>query len=129
MKRHVFDFLLLPEFSFIGFAALVEPLRIANRFQSGAYDWRMLSHDGQPVLASNGIALHPQARLADPSAASVVFAIASFNPLADYSPELGRLLQRRVQQGATLGANCTIVCGATVGEYAFIGAGAVVNKS
>ena len=33
-----------------------------------------------------------------------------------------------VRQGATLGANCTIVCGATVGEYAFIGAGAVVNK-
>lgn len=33
-----------------------------------------------------------------------------------------------VKKGATLGANCTIVCGATVGEYAFIGAGAVVNK-
>lgn len=33
-----------------------------------------------------------------------------------------------VKRGATLGANCTIVCGATIGEYAFIGAGAVVNK-
>lgn len=33
-----------------------------------------------------------------------------------------------VKQGATLGANCTIVCGNTVGAYAFIGAGAVVNK-
>lgn len=33
-----------------------------------------------------------------------------------------------VKKGATLGANCTIVCGATIGEYAFIGAGAVVNK-
>ncbi len=33
-----------------------------------------------------------------------------------------------IKRGATLGANCTIVCGATVGEYAFIGAGAVVNK-
>lgn len=33
-----------------------------------------------------------------------------------------------VKKGATLGANCTIVCGCTVGEYAFIGAGAVVNK-
>ena len=28
----------------------------------------------------------------------------------------------------TLGANCTIVCGVTIGEYAFIGAGAVINK-
>ena len=33
-----------------------------------------------------------------------------------------------VKKGATLGANCTIVCGVTVGEYAFVGAGAVVNK-
>ena len=32
-----------------------------------------------------------------------------------------------VRRGATLGANCTIVCGATVGRYAFIGAGAVVR--
>jgi UDP-2-acetamido-3-amino-2,3-dideoxy-glucuronate N-acetyltransferase len=33
-----------------------------------------------------------------------------------------------IRKGATLGANCTIVCGVIVGEYAFIGAGAVVNK-
>lgn len=33
-----------------------------------------------------------------------------------------------VKKGATLGANCTIVCGTTIGAYAFIGAGAVVNK-
>ncbi len=33
-----------------------------------------------------------------------------------------------VKKGATLGANCTIVCGATVGEFAFVGAGAVINK-
>jgi hypothetical protein len=33
-----------------------------------------------------------------------------------------------VKRGATLGANCTIVCGTTVGEYAFVGAGAVVSR-
>ncbi len=33
-----------------------------------------------------------------------------------------------VKKGVTLGANCTIVCGVTIGEYAFIGAGAVINK-
>jgi UDP-2-acetamido-3-amino-2,3-dideoxy-glucuronate N-acetyltransferase len=33
-----------------------------------------------------------------------------------------------VKRGATLGANCTIVCGTTVGEYAFVGAGAVINR-
>lgn len=39
----------------------------------------------------------------------------------EYKPTL-------VKRGATLGANCTILCGVTVGRYAFIGAGAVVTK-
>lgn len=34
-----------------------------------------------------------------------------------------------VKQGATLGANCTIVCGVTLGRYSFIAAGAVVNRN
>jgi UDP-2-acetamido-3-amino-2,3-dideoxy-glucuronate N-acetyltransferase len=33
-----------------------------------------------------------------------------------------------VKRGATLGANCTIVCGVTIGEYAFVAAGAVINR-
>ncbi len=51
-----------------------------------------------------------------------------------YNPrsEINRKSEYRdtiVKEGATLGANCTIVCGITVGKYAFIGAGALVNKS
>ena len=34
-----------------------------------------------------------------------------------------------VRKGATLGANCTVVCGITVGPFAFVGAGAVINKN
>ena len=33
-----------------------------------------------------------------------------------------------IEKGATLGANCTIICGITVGKFAFVGAGAVINK-
>jgi len=33
-----------------------------------------------------------------------------------------------VKRGATLGANCTIVCGSTIGEYAFVGAATLVNR-
>lgn len=33
-----------------------------------------------------------------------------------------------IKRGATLGANCTIVCGVTIGEYAFVAAGAVINR-
>ena len=51
-----------------------------------------------------------------------------YNPRAlierkhEYRPTL-------VKRGATLGANSTIVCGVTVGEFAFVGAGAVINKN
>ena len=34
-----------------------------------------------------------------------------------------------VKRGATLGTNCTIVCGVTIGRYAFVGAGAVCGRS
>ena len=35
----------------------------------------------------------------------------------------------RVLKGATLGANCTVVCGVTIGEFAFVGAAALVNEN
>ncbi len=37
--------------------------------------------------------------------------------------------QTRVGEGASLGANCTIVCGVSIGKFAFVGAGAVVKNS
>jgi UDP-2-acetamido-3-amino-2,3-dideoxy-glucuronate N-acetyltransferase len=40
---------------------------------------------------------------------------------SEYRPTL-------VKQGATLGANCTVVCGTTIGRFAFVGAGAVVSR-
>jgi len=50
-----------------------------------------------------------------------------------YNPRAGmrKMDQARptlVKKGVTLGANCTIVCGITIGRYAFIGAGAVVTS-
>jgi UDP-2-acetamido-3-amino-2,3-dideoxy-glucuronate N-acetyltransferase len=50
-----------------------------------------------------------------------------FNPRSEI-PRMGELKHTLVKKGATLGANCTIVCGVTIGRYAFIGAGAVVTK-
>jgi len=41
----------------------------------------------------------------------------------------GQYQRTHVGKGASLGANCTIVCGHDIGEYAFIGAGAVVTKN
>jgi len=51
-----------------------------------------------------------------------------------YNPRSGverkdQYLDTLVEKGASLGANCTIICGVIIGKYAFIGAGAVVNKN
>ena len=43
-------------------------------------------------------------------------------------PRRAEYRRTRVCQGATLGANCTVVCGTTIGRHAFVGAGAVVSR-
>ena len=50
-----------------------------------------------------------------------------YNPRAEIS-KMNQVRPTLVKRGATLGANCTIICGHTIGRYAFIGAGAVVTK-
>jgi UDP-2-acetamido-3-amino-2,3-dideoxy-glucuronate N-acetyltransferase len=50
-----------------------------------------------------------------------------YNPRSEIR-RMGELRPTYVERGATLGANCTIVCGVTIGRYAFVGAGAVVTR-
>ncbi len=50
------------------------------------------------------------------------------NPRAEVNRR-GNYLKTRVKKGATIGANATIVCGLTLGEYAFVGAGTVVTQN
>lgn len=50
-----------------------------------------------------------------------------FNPRAEIK-RMDQLRPTLVKRGATLGANCTLVCGITIGRYAFIAAGAVVTR-
>jgi UDP-2-acetamido-3-amino-2,3-dideoxy-glucuronate N-acetyltransferase len=57
---------------------------------------------------------------------SVVFTNV-FNPRAEI-PRMKELRPTLVCHGATLGANCTVVCGVTIGRYAFLGAGATVTR-
>ena len=50
-----------------------------------------------------------------------------YNPRAEIV-KMDQVRPTLIRHGTTLGANCTIICGITIGRYAFIGAGAVVNK-
>ena len=51
------------------------------------------------------------------------------NPRSLYPRKKSEYLKTKVKRGATIGANATIVCGNSIGKYAFIGAGAVVTKN
>ncbi|WP_017926878.1 MULTISPECIES: acyltransferase [unclassified Thioalkalivibrio] len=83
---------------------------------------------GDNVKVQNNVSVYDDVTLEDDvfCGPSMVFTNV-YNPRSavsrkdEYRPTL-------VKQGATLGANCTIVCGVTVGRYAFIGAGAVINR-
>ncbi|MEQ5843178.1 AraC family transcriptional regulator [Paraburkholderia acidicola] len=97
------SFLLLPGFSAIGFMSAVEPLRVANRFRENLYRWHILSVDGAPVAASNGISLNAEAAFDTVDHAHTVFIVAGFDPLACYSRALAGWLRRLAQAGATLG--------------------------
>ena len=83
---------------------------------------------GNNVKVQNNVSIYTGVELEDDvfCGPSMVFTNV-INPRSHISRknEYRRTLVRR---GATLGANCTIVCGVTVGEYAFIGAGAVVTR-
>lgn len=83
---------------------------------------------GRNVRIQNQVSVYDAVTLEDDvfCGPSMVFTNV-YNPRAavprknEYRPTL-------VRQGATLGANCTIVCGVTIGRHAFVGAGAVVQR-
>ena len=51
------------------------------------------------------------------------------NPRAKYPKERNEWKETIIKEGATIGANATIVCGNMIGKYSFVGAGAVVTKN
>jgi UDP-2-acetamido-3-amino-2,3-dideoxy-glucuronate N-acetyltransferase len=83
---------------------------------------------GNGVKIQNNVSVHEGVTLEDFvfCGPSMVFTNV-FNPRSEI-PRMGELRPTLVRRGATLGANSTIVCGITIGRYAFIGAGAVVTK-
>ena len=83
---------------------------------------------GNNVKIQNNVSVYDQVALEDD-----VFCGPSMVFTNVYNPRSGIIRKDEyrkttVRRGATLGANCTIICGVEIGRFAFIGAGAVVNK-
>lgn len=83
---------------------------------------------GDNVKIQNNVSVYDNVTLEDGvfCGPSMVFTNV-YNPRSEVSRK-DEYRDTRVRQGATLGANCTIVCGVSVGAYAFVGAGAVINR-
>ena len=83
---------------------------------------------GNNVKIQNNVSVYDNVTLEDDvfCGPSIVFTNV-YNPRSAVSRK-DEYRNTLVKRGATLGANCTIVCGVTIGEYAFIGAGAVINR-
>jgi UDP-2-acetamido-3-amino-2,3-dideoxy-glucuronate N-acetyltransferase len=84
---------------------------------------------GNNVKIQNNVSVYPGVILEDDvfCGPSCVFTNV-FNPRAAIA-RMDEVRHTLVKKGATIGANATIVCGRTIGRYAFIGAGAVVTKN
>lgn len=85
---------------------------------------------GNHVKIQNNVSVYEGVRLEDDvfCGPSVVFTNI-VNPRSKY-PQVGAEFYKNtiVREGASLGANCTIMCGHNIGRFAFVGAGAVVTK-
>jgi UDP-2-acetamido-3-amino-2,3-dideoxy-glucuronate N-acetyltransferase len=83
---------------------------------------------GSNVKVQNGVSIYDAITLEDDvfCGPSMVFTNV-YNPRSAVTRK-NEYRRTLVRKGATLGANCTIVCGVTIGEYAFVGAGAVITR-
>jgi len=83
---------------------------------------------GDNVKIQNNVSVYDNVTLEDDvfCGPSMVFTNV-YNPRAAISRK-HEFRDTLVRRGATLGANCTIVCGVTIGEHAFVGAGSVINR-
>ena len=83
---------------------------------------------GNNVKIQNNVSVYDNVTLEDDvfCGPSMVFTNV-YNPRSAISRK-DKFIHTLIKKGATLGANCTIICGVVVGNFAFVGAGALVNK-
>lgn len=110
-------FLTLPSYSMIALSNALEPLRMANRIcNRQAYEWFIVSLDGQPVAASNGLALSPTVALDSINPVNIVFVCGGTHVQRAATAPLVAVLRRLARRRVDLGALCT-------GSYALAKAG------
>ncbi len=103
-----FGFLTLPSYSMIACANAIEALRMANRVVGqAAYAWQVVTLDGHPAAASNGLMLTPCAMLSAADRFDIVFVVGGVNVRNAVDRNVTAALRRLAHDGVALGGLCT----------------------
>ncbi|NVK42473.1 MAG: GlxA family transcriptional regulator [Oceanospirillaceae bacterium] len=101
-------FLLVDNFTLIALANAIEPLRMANQMAgSELYSWQLLSVDGQPARASDGIRMLPDAAISDQQCLDLVIVVAGVDVIHSYSRREVSWLKAMARRKVVMGAVCT----------------------
>lgn len=100
--------LLVPEFSMMAFAAVVEPLRAANDIAGEkAFQWSIFSADDQPVVASNGITITPTHKRLESPELDYLFVCSGKSVSGYRDPGIFRWLRQLANRGINIGSVST----------------------
>ncbi len=104
-KPEKIAFLLLPGFSMLAFSAMLDPLRMANWLTGEPlYEWTLISRDGGPVAAANGIDVQVDHSIGSVQRLPTVIVVASYDHLDLATPDILAFLRRWASFGSLLGA-------------------------
>ena len=108
LKPLRYGFLLLGNYSMIAYASAIEVLRMANRLQRETiFEWPTYTLDGEPVKASNGMTILPDAAVTQISRLDVLFVCAGVRVNQQWHDSLKPLLTRIARANVILGGICT----------------------
>ena len=108
MSAKTYTFFLVPKFSMHAFTSAVDPLYTANRLTGGRlYDWRVVSRDGGPVTASNGLKVAADAAMANVFECETLFVCAGLAAHEQADRNTAAWLRRIARRGGVIGGLCS----------------------
>lgn len=102
------SFVLVPQFTMLAFTSAIEPLRAANQLSgNNLFEWRVFSETGEPVTASNGVAIVPDGALPKQSPPGYIFVCGGVEPELTTSAALSGWMREQWRHGRTVGSLCS----------------------
>lgn len=103
-------FLLLDHFTMIALASSIEPLRMANQLSADTlYNWSLISEDGQPVTASDGLSLSPDLSIYDTADFDLIIVAGGVDITRAYTAKQASWLSKQARKGVTIGVTITVL--------------------